>query len=88
MQNFTNPDSELIVGGYWRTSAYFEFLTVPKAGHFVPSNYFSPTYSFLSDYIASKKLVCKDASKCAVTAARCSAMKNCSGHGTCNQVTG
>ena len=56
MQNFTNPDPQLLNGGYWRTSDYFEFLTVPKAGHFVPNNYFSDPYAFLSDYIAHKKL--------------------------------
>ena len=58
VQNATNPDPQLINGGYWRTSDYFEYLTVPKAGHFVPNNYYSPSMSFLTDYIASQKLVC------------------------------
>ena len=60
VQNFTSPAYQLINGGYWRTSDYFEYLTVPKAGHFVPNNYFSPSYSFLSDYIAHKALMCHD----------------------------
>ena len=63
---------------------------MPKAGHFVPNNYFSPSYSFLSDYIAGKKLVCQktDGDKCSVVSQRCSAMNNCNGNGSCNQVTG
>jgi hypothetical protein len=51
VQNATNPEEQLINGGYWRTSDYLEYLTVPKSGHFVPNNYYSPSYSFLSDYI-------------------------------------
>ena len=51
VQNFTSTETQLINGGYWRTSDYFEYLTVPKSGHFVPANYFSPSYSFLYDYI-------------------------------------
>ena len=45
-------DEGKIVGGYWRHSDYFEYLTVPKAGHFVPANYYLPSYSFFQDYIA------------------------------------
>ena len=77
VQNFTNTESQqLINGGLWRTSDYFEFLTVPKAGHFVPNNYFSPSISFLTDYIANKKLQCHktDGTLCSVVADRCSAM--------------
>ena len=90
VQNFTATDTQLINGGLWRTSDYFEFLTVPKAGHFVPNNYFSPSYSFLSDYIDGKKLACHktDGTKCSVAASRCSAMNNCNGNGTCNTSTG
>lgn len=42
----------LIVGGYWREREYFSYLTVPKAGHFVPNNYYQPSFSFFKDYIA------------------------------------
>jgi len=56
VQNFTNTETQLINGGLWRTSDYFEYLTVPKAGHFVPNNYFSPSFYFLSDYIDNQKL--------------------------------
>ena len=71
----------MINGGYWRTSQFFEYLTVPKAGHFVPNNYYSPTFSFLTDYINSQKLVCHEdeTHKCSVVEDRCSAMNNCNG---------
>ena len=92
VQNFTAPatETQMINGGLWRTSDYFEFLTVPKAGHFVPNNYFSPSYSFLSDYIEGKKLTCHktDGTGCSVVDSRCSAMNNCNEHGTCNTSTG
>ena len=51
MTNVTNP-SQLLNVGYLRTSDYFEYLTVPKAGHFVPNNYYSDSFAFLSDYIS------------------------------------
>ena len=52
VNNFTDSQNALINGGYWRTSDYFEYLTVPKAGHFVPNNYFSASHQFITDYIA------------------------------------
>jgi pimeloyl-ACP methyl ester carboxylesterase len=38
--------SEYITGGYYRSSSTFSYLTVPKAGHFVPNwtNNYLPTY--------------------------------------------
>ena len=59
---------DLINGGLWRTSEYFEYLTVPKAGHFVPNNYFSASHQFLTDYIAGQKLSCHmaDGNGCSV----------------------
>jgi len=52
VNNFTDSQNALINGGYWRSSDYFEYLTVPKAGHFVPNNYFSASHQFITDYIA------------------------------------
>lgn len=93
MANFTDPGADLINGGLWRSSPYFEFLTVPKAGHFVPQNYFAPTYQFLWDYIDGKRLSCHKSSAsstdgCSVVKQQCEAMNQCNGQGTCNQVTG
>ena len=79
----------MINGGKWRTSDYFEYLTVPKSGHFVPENYFSPSYSFLYDYINNgQKLECKDETACSTVDIQCAAMNQCNSHGTCNQATG
>ena len=87
VQNFTNTAAtDLINGGLWRTSDYLEFLTVPKAGHFVPANYFSTSYQFVKDYIDnSQKLQCHkgDNNACSVVNDRCTAMNNCNGQGTC-----
>ena len=88
---WVEDDAPLINGGYWRTSDYFEYLTVPKSGHFVPQNYFLPSYQFVSDYITNnQKLKChKDTdTKCSVVASRCEAMNQCNGQGTCNEITG
>lgn len=47
------PDSTVpegqIVGGYYRQTGLFNYLTVPKAGHFVPNpqlNYYKAAYAF------------------------------------------
>ena len=45
-------DDGQIVGGYWRNSTWLTYLTVPKAGHFVPANYYLPSFQFFTDYIA------------------------------------
>lgn len=53
-------DGSYIVGGYYRTDPdnKFTFLTVPKAGHFVPSTQLDVTKQFLSDYMSNGELVC------------------------------
>jgi len=59
-------------------------LTVPKAGHFVPNNYYQPSYQFFADYLSSQKLLChNEAEGCSVVAYRCEAMNQCSGNGAC-----
>jgi hypothetical protein len=76
--------TEQVIGGYWRESEYFSYLTVPKAGHFVPANYYQPSYQFFADYLSSRKLVChNEADGCSVVAYRCEAMNQCSGKGIC-----
>lgn len=73
-----------MIGGYWRESKYFSYLTVPKAGHFVPNNYYQPSYQFFADYLSSKKLLChNDVDGCSVVSYQCEAMNECSAHGTC-----
>lgn len=59
---------------------------MPKAGHFVPANYYLPSYQFFQDYIAGQKLAChgKDGN-CSTVEAKCTAMNNChTPNGTCN----
>ena len=59
VKNATDPSGPLLNGGYYRTtSEYFTFLTVPKAGHFVPNNYYSASFQFITDYINSQQLEC------------------------------
>lgn len=86
MQNATSTEVDLINGGLYRTSEFFDYLTVPKAGHFVPNNYYSPSFAFLSDYISAKQLVCHEDTdhKCSVVAERCDAMNQCNGNGSCD----
>lgn len=50
-----NAKGKEIVGGYYRDSPAvpFTFLTVPKAGHFVPTTYLVATMQFLKDYITN-----------------------------------
>jgi len=40
-----------VTGGYYRQNSVFNFLTVPKAGHFVPNwtNNYKVTLAFLKD---------------------------------------
>jgi len=42
-----------ITGGYYRTSGLLSWLTVPKAGHFVPNdtNNYKSSYQFFQDMI-------------------------------------
>lgn len=40
------------VGGYYRTDQRFTFLSVPKAGHFVPTTNMATTRAFLRDYLS------------------------------------
>jgi vitellogenic carboxypeptidase-like protein len=75
--------TEQIVGGYWRESPYFSYISIPKAGHFVPANNYQPSFSFFSDYIQSRKLNCHNPNGCSVVEDRCALMDNCSSHGTC-----
>ena len=84
VNNATDTTADPINGGLWRSSDYFEFLTVPKAGHFVPNNYYSPSYAFFGDYITGQKLTCLAGSTCSVVENRCSAMNDCNSHGTCD----
>jgi len=72
-----------IIGGYYREVPNFTYLTVPKAGHFVPNNYYQPSYQFFFDYLNNQSLQCHNPDGCSVVDAQCDYMNQCSEHGTC-----
>ena len=83
------PDGNggFVTGGYYRydPEVHFTFLTVPKAGHFVPYGNFDTTLQFLKDYINDGKLVChkEDQDSCRTQPIMCKWMNNCNGNGVC-----
>lgn len=48
VKNDTASTDGFTTGGYYRTSEFFSWLTVPKAGHFVPNwtNNYEVSYQF------------------------------------------
>lgn len=92
----TSETPQLINGGLYTTvkkdpskedSGGLTFLTVPKAGHFVPNNYYSVTQQFLKDYAAKGSLqVHGDAASgtgSSVDDMACDLMNQCNGNGKC-----
>ncbi|GBG24814.1 Serine carboxypeptidase-like [Hondaea fermentalgiana] len=84
------------VGGYYRATANFSFMVVPKAGHYVPHNNYETSFSILQDYINQGSLVCHESltsknteadAGCSVSASLCKALNECSGHGACDSIT-
>ena len=47
-------DGSELVGGYYRQVNLLSWLTVPKSGHFVPTNYLIATQWMLKDFIDQK----------------------------------
>lgn len=80
------------VGGQYRETDLFTYLTVPKAGHFVPNvqlnNYFG-AYAFFEDYVNNQKLTCQGptADSCSPAADMCTSMNGCWNLGTCGLST-
>ena len=74
-----------MIGGYYRegVNSKFTFLTVPKAGHYVPTSNLDASIAFLADYINNGRLTCKR-TKGTCNLANCQTMK-CNGHGTCSE---
>mmetsp|Transcript_48937 Transcript_48937/g.36021 ORF Transcript_48937/g.36021 Transcript_48937/m.36021 type:complete len:95 (+) Transcript_48937:1362-1646(+) len=60
------------------------WITVPKAGHFVPTNYFISTKNFLGDFIGGRQLECKRAEGCDLVEVQCKYMNDCNGNGDCS----
>jgi len=49
-----DDDGNELVGGYYRQVPLLSWLTVPKAGHFVPNNYMLASKFFIADFIKDK----------------------------------
>lgn len=82
-----------IVGGYYREDPSpkkgFTLLSIPKAGHFVPTDMLETTKQFIIDFVNNKQLMChKNEEDCSTVTTMCKYMGNCNGHGQCSQVTG
>ena len=78
-----SDSSSYLNGGLYRTNGIFTLLTVPKAGHFVPANYYQPSYQFFYDYLNKQGLDTHAPDAAQPASAQCKAMNNCNGHGTC-----
>ena len=70
------------VGGYYRQSGNFTFITTPKSGHFMPADNFEVSKAYLSDFTKYYALKC-DKETCRVNDKMCDAMKQCNQGGTC-----
>ncbi|CDW87059.1 serine carboxypeptidase [Stylonychia lemnae] len=88
---FKDSQNNIQVGGYYRVDDKnkFTFLTVPKAGHFVPANQFELSLAMLKDYMDDTQVGLKcikddDPNKCDTSQTMCTYMNNCNNHGTCN----
>jgi hypothetical protein len=91
-----DEDGKQKVGGYYRNTGNFTFMTVPKAGHFVPFGNYDADKAVLDDFVNHNKLLCKfskykvdisDAA-CRSVADMCSMMNQCSDHGICHKANG
>jgi len=70
------------VGGYFAQEGNFTLLAVPKAGHFIPADYYDASKAFLDDYVEHGRLVCHSEEGCSTVKKRQAYLDNCSGHGT------
>jgi carboxypeptidase C (cathepsin A) len=47
----TPNDDQLRNGGYYRRTGNFTFVTTPKAGHFIPHDYYDASKAYLDDWV-------------------------------------
>lgn len=66
-------------GGYYRSTGKFTFMTIPKAGHYVPTDVLEVTQSILSDYFGSGSLQCHNKEGCSTKGKTCEFMNQCTG---------
>lgn len=85
-----STENGVYAGGYYRRTpnGKFTLMTVPKAGHYVPTDVLEVTKSMLTDYVQNGSLQCHNTDGCGTKDYTCSYMNQCSGHGSCSQQNG
>lgn len=86
------PGTNYLVGGYYRDNKALglTLLTVPKAGHFVPTFNYLSTANFLQDYITNGRITCHKKSDfyCETGPTMCKYTNSCYKNGVCHIETG
>jgi len=75
------------VGGYFVGFNGLQLVTVPKAGYYLPTDYYNVSKQLIDDLITNKSVVCH-ADSCTTGKQMCDAMDQCANKGTCDQDTG
>ena len=66
------------IGGYYRQTGNFTFISVSKSGHFMPADNYHASQAFLEDYIKYGILKCQDTeTHCRVHQKMCKYMNEC-----------
>lgn len=81
----------LYVGGYFRRTPNekFTLMTIPKAGHYVPTNVLEVTQWMLYEMVNRGGLLgCHHSEGCDTKHITCNFMNYCSGHGSCSTLNG
>lgn len=63
-------------------------MTIPKAGHYVPTDVLEVTQSILNDYFTKGSLQCHNTDGCSTKGKTCEFMNNCMGNGVCDPNNG
>jgi len=73
---YFEDNNQTKIGGYYRSEGSFTFLTVPKAGHFVPYGNYKVSKLVLDDFVKHGKIQCNDPNnqECKVDHLLCDAM--------------
>lgn len=83
--------TNVYTGGYYRRTpnGKYTLMTVPKAGHYVPTDVLDVTKWMLTDMINNGSLQChNNKDGCSTAHYTCSYMNHCSGNGVCSKDNG
>jgi carboxypeptidase C (cathepsin A) len=82
------PNNDYIIAGYVKQFNNLIFITMRNSGHFAPRDRPLTSLNLLDHLFTEEKTWnCPD-DKCSLVDKKCKAMKNCSGNGYCNLLTG